>query len=798
MKRFNYIIMLLVVCMPFFSVAQEKGKPEAVKKTPKTYEAFFKKDIKKVEGIFPVYRDAQKCYLEIPVASIGKDLLVSGVLTKGQNVGVVSSITSVLVFNVGPKGDQLEVKQQICSDRASGDMAAAVAAASLKPVLFSYPVVAYGKDKQGYIIDITSDVNASGKLFSFPNQSVINSPAADRSFLDSVQVINDGVKFMSLRAQSTFTPGIFGMPGRDTHYAAWIEWSLQQLPDRTIAERNADPRIGYDVISYNDYDKNPNGVKRQTIVKRWNLQIKPEDVEKYKRGVPVEPVHPIRVYFDKTFSPALRANVIRGIEEWNRCFEAAGYKNVLQVQAGEPEVRIAYHQVVYTYVLGTPQQTIISDSRTGEVLSASVSLSCQNWNDNKDAYTMQLGGYEPKVFTDSLPVLYTEYFRYCTSNTLGQVLGLLPNLAGSMAYTTQQLRDAAWVREHGISSSVTDGCIFNFAAQPGDGMSLRELFSKASEYDRWAIEWGYRQFPGMDVAAEHAALKAIAEKAKNNPVLYYTSAKGHGYRVNQNDLGQDKLQAAVLGLENLKRLSSRVEEIANQLDTKDNWVRYIELVGAFRTCYGDYVKVALDYLENNWQEPVLAGYNEERVHYLPKSQKKEMEQFITKYIFSGMPAWLDMPDVEKIHGANVALGMNLLIMPVAKNMLEYTRLMRLMEAQEKVGDKAYTLDDLFALIDNGVFLNYSTSKPVDFYRARLQHNFVKEFLTACLKLNVTGRMDQLCFYMQDRAASMTKKFEELGRTHSDLRSRQYYKELSVLMKVKWNTVESAAKNAVKK
>ena len=127
-------------------------------------------------------------------------------------------------------------------------------------------------------------------------------------------------------------------------------------------------------------------------------------------------------------------------------------------------------------------------------------------------------------------------------------------------------------------------------------------------------------------------------------------------------------------------------------------MRYTELVGVFRACYGEYVKVALDYLENSWYEPVLAGFNDERVHYLPKSQKKEMEQFVNKYIFSGMPAWLDTPDVESVHGANVAMGMNLLIMPVAKNMLEYTRLMRLMEAQEKAGDRAYTLDDLFALI----------------------------------------------------------------------------------------------------
>ena len=131
--------------MPFFSLAQEKEKPGARKKAPMTYEAFFKKEMKKVEGTFPVYQDVKKCYLEIPAASIGKDLLVSGVITKGEYKGNVSSVTSVLVFNVG-QNNQLEVKQQICSDRASGDMAGAVEAAALKPVLFSYPIVAYGKD----------------------------------------------------------------------------------------------------------------------------------------------------------------------------------------------------------------------------------------------------------------------------------------------------------------------------------------------------------------------------------------------------------------------------------------------------------------------------------------------------------------------------------------------------------------------------------------------------------------------------------------------------------------------------
>ena len=258
------------------------------------------------------------------------------------------------------------------------------------------------------------------------------------------------------------------------------------------------------------------------------------------------------------------------------------------------------------------------------------------------------------------------------------------------------------------------------------------------------------------------------------------------------------LPISLLGLENLKRISSQIEKIADQQDREDNWVRYAELVSAFRSQYIDYVKVALDYIENNWYEPVIAGYNEERVNYLPKAQKKEMDQFISKYIFGEAPAWLENPDVEHVHGATVSLGMNQLYMYTAKNLLEFTRLMRLMEAQEKVGDKAYTLEDLFALIDRGVFLNYSTSKPVGISRARLQHNIVKEFLTACLKLNVTGRMDQLCFYLQDRAEMMTKKFDELARTHADAKTRQYYKGLAVTMKVKWNIVENAAKTAIKK
>lgn len=93
---------------------------------------------------------------------------------------MVSSVTNLLIFHLG-RNNTLEVHQQICSERAKGDLAKAIEAANLKPVATSFPIVAFGQNKGGYIIDITSDVNSSGKLFSFPNMKSVNTPAADRS-----------------------------------------------------------------------------------------------------------------------------------------------------------------------------------------------------------------------------------------------------------------------------------------------------------------------------------------------------------------------------------------------------------------------------------------------------------------------------------------------------------------------------------------------------------------------------------------------------------------------------------------
>lgn len=774
MNRYRYIIILLL-CLPWMAFAQEKEKSVPVKvnaKAPMTYEAFFKKDMKKVDCVFPVYRDDKKCYLEIPGDLLGKDLLASGIIKKGPWNGNASSITDIIVFSMGNK-NQLDVRKQICTDRAEGELAQAVEASSLKPVLYSCPIVAYGKNKRSYIIDITSDVNATGKIFSFPNLQWVDRPDATRSGLDSVYVIKNGVKFISLHTQTDYMPGMFGQMGYDKNSSVLIEWTLQELPKRNFTQRDADIRVGFTTLSYNDYDRNPYQVEKRNIIRRWNLQVKPEDVERYNRGELVEPAIPIYVYLDNSFSETLRACAIRGIEEWDRCFEQAGFKNVLQVREGEPEAIFAYHQLVYSFAgAGIKKINTVTDPFSAEIICGNVQISGIDLNNMLRDVPLRLGGYEPAVYTDSLSVIREESFRYLTSFATGTVLGLTPNVAGGTVYTTRQLRNINWLQENGISSSVTSGDMVNYVVQPGDNIPLHDLFAKASHYDRWAIEWGYRQFPGMDAAAEKKALRAIAGQAKDNPFLDWT------YKCD----ACERLNYAVLGMENLKRLLPNLEHIANQLDKEDTWYTYMELVPFAYMLYNYYATMALEYMGAITWKPIIAGYNEEAFMFASKAQQEEGMRFLEKYIFSGIPVWMDNQTCKRVAGYNGENVMVKLLSNVFGRLTKPSVLAAMTLDQVKNGKNAYRVEDLFGVLDRIIFLNYSAAKPVDRYTARMQYCFFGAFLKTYSQLDATKSPDELSLYVVNKLSSMIKSIEKLGRTHADTASRQHYHGLSVYLK----------------
>ena len=101
---------------------------------------------------------------------------------------------------------------------------------------------------------------------------------------------------------------------------------------------------------------------------------------------------------------------------------------------------------------------------------------------------------------------------------VGHALGLRHNFRGSTGIKFEQLRDAAFTRQRGISNSVMD---YNALNVPLENEAVTD-FNQATlgNYDHWAIEYAYRELAPENEAAE---LARIAARSATDPSLAYAT-----------------------------------------------------------------------------------------------------------------------------------------------------------------------------------------------------------------------------------------------------------------------------------
>ena len=76
---------------------------------------------------------------------------------------------------------------------------------------------------------------------------------------------------------------------------------------------------------------------------------------------------------------------------------------------------------------------------------------------------------------------------------VGHALGLRHNFRGSTGVKLEQLRDAAFTRQNGISDSVMD---YNGLNLPLENEAVADYNQTTlGDYDYWAIEYAYREIP---------------------------------------------------------------------------------------------------------------------------------------------------------------------------------------------------------------------------------------------------------------------------------------------------------------
>ena len=91
--------------------------------------------------------------------------------------------------------------------------------------------------------------------------------------------------------------------------------------------RLSDARVGFFGQSQTDYGTDAQKAEVTTYIHRWKLE--PKDEKAYERGELVEPKKQIVYYIDPATPKKWMPYLIQGINDWQKAFEAAGFKNAI-------------------------------------------------------------------------------------------------------------------------------------------------------------------------------------------------------------------------------------------------------------------------------------------------------------------------------------------------------------------------------------------------------------------------------------------------------------------------------------
>ena len=265
---------------------------------------------------------------------------------------------------------------------------------------------------------------------------------------------------------------------------------------------------------------------------------------------------------------------------------------------------------------------------------------------------IQVGAVDKRART--LPLndeLMGDLIRFVSSHEIGHCLGLRHNMGASYATPVEKLRDKAWVEAHGHTASIMDYARFNYVAQPEDNISSKGIYPRVGDYDKWAIEWGYRYY-GNKYKDEYAEQEALADittqRVKANPRLWFGGeGNNEDPRAQREDLSDNVMKANTYGLKNLKYIVQNLPQWTKQPNDK-----YDYLLGMHQAAtqqYRRYLNHVLKYIGNRY-----VGFVGDKEVYkeVPKEKVKEAVAYIDQHLFT-TPLWLYPQEITDKIGVDV-------------------------------------------------------------------------------------------------------------------------------------------------
>lgn len=697
-------------------------------------------------GFFKVHKVDDKYFFEIPNDMIGREILVVNRLSKtqaGEGYGGDQIGQNVVRFEKGPNNKIFlrTISYSVYAKDTTSAMFSSVKNSNVQPIAASFDVKAFGKDSATTVIEMTDYISGDNDVLFFTSAAKsfrrIGALQSDKSYIESVKAFPINIEITTVKTYGR-TPAAPGGPGgggaNSGNLTVELNSSMVLLPKVPMQARFFDARVGFFTVGYTDFDENPQGVKDIVIAKRWKLEPKPEDMEKYKRGELVEPQKPIVFYIDPATPKKWIPYLMQGVNDWQVAFEKAGFKNaIIGKMAPTKEEDSTWSledarnsAIVYKASdIANASGPSISDPRSGEIMESHI-----NWYHNvmeliRNWYMIQAGNSDPRarqmVFPDEL---MGQLIRFVSSHEVGHTLGLRHNFGSSSSVPTENLRNKAWVEANGHTPSIMDYARFNYVAQPEDNVSPVGLFPRIGDYDKWAIEWGYRLFPEYkSPEAEKGHLNQwVMDKLKDHRLWWGDGETNQDDpRSQTEDLTDDAVKASTYGIKNLQRIVPQLMTWSKQAD--EDYTNLSDIYSQVTGQFSRYMGHVSRNVGGIYKTPRVVEDKDPVYEFTPKTKQAAAVAFLNQQLFT-TPAWLINNDVFSRTGGNPLTIIGGIQDATLNRLFSANTLNKLINGEAANGNNAYKMTDLFSDLKKGIWSELPARKPIDVYRRNLQKSYV--------------------------------------------------------------------------
>ena len=708
-----------------------KRKPKPKKGAILPYKKVVTKGFKTDKGLFSVHRKDDKFLFEIPNSLFGKEMLmVTRIAKTASGIGFGGGKQNTQVLRWERKGKRILLR--IVSHRVVANknlpIHEAVVNSNFEPILFSFPIKAFNKKAKATVIDATpffaTDVGAIG----FPSRRrkafQITRMDKARSYIERISSYPQNIE---IRHVKTYIARKAPSNGSVGSISLEMSNSMILLPAKPMKRRYFDERVGWFARGQVDYGLNVQKSKQVRYLDRWRLEVKDEDVAKFRRGELVEPKKQIVYYVDRATPKKWVKYIKLGIEDWQVAFEAAGFKNAIiakdpPTKAQDPDWSpedVRYSVVRY---LASPIPNAngphVSDPRSGEILESDI-----NWYHNVMSllngwFFAQTAAINPDARTNQFrDDVMGRLIRFVSSHEVGHTLGLPHNMGASSAYKVDDLRSAAFTKKFGTAPSIMDYARFNYVAQPGDtGVAL---MPNIGVYDKHSIRWGYRPILDAKTAEdEKKTLDSWILEHADDPMYRFGRRQGIDPSAQTEDLGDDAIKASAYGIANLKRIVPNLVKWTSE-DGK-NYDDLRTMYGHVTSQFNRYMGHVASNIGGVYQYSKTSDQSGFVFSNVDKVHQKNCMAFINKELFQ-TPQWLiDQNIIRRTEFSGVTQRIRGIQVRTLNNVLNARRMLRMIDNETLNGAKAYTLMAMMTDLRNGIWSELRSRKSIDAYRRNLQ------------------------------------------------------------------------------